>query len=219
MGSLGFLYHNAAARIYADLPVVGGVFLPVAAGGMTQRITVGEGITALLAAIAGVVVSSRIGAVSAGCLVIFGGNLLVVHMRVRCADSDGITGIEVQRNPIIIAVYHIILTGSVAEERIIQINLKVAACCGFLDCAGDCEQQRIGIAGVLATVDHKTLGLLSPATLEMLRNLIRYRCGNVGQTFGNYKCKFTVCPVVDRSQDHLIGDRVTGLCFCLIRHH
>ena len=219
VGNLGFLYHNAAACILADLPVVGGVLLPLTAGGMTQRITVGEGITALLAALAGVVVSSRVGAVGTGCLVGLGGNLLVVHMRVRCADSDGITGIEVQRNILVIAVYHIILTGSVAEERIIQINLEGAASCGFLDCAGDCEQQRIGIAGVLATVDHKTLGLLSPATLEMLRNLIRYRCGNVGQTFGNYKCKFTVCPVVDRSQDHLIGDRVTGLCFCLIRHH
>ena len=218
MGSLGFLYHRAAACIHAYLPVVGGVLLPVAAGGVTQRIAVGEGITALLATLAGEVVSRRIGAIGTRCLVDIGGNLLVVHVSVRCFDGDGVSGIVVQRNTFIIADYHII-TRSVAEERIIQINLQVIADCGFLHRAGNCEKQRIGIAGVLATVDHKTLCLLSPTALEVFSDHIRHGCGDVGQTFRNYKRKFTVCPVVDRSQDHLIGDRVTGVYFCLIRLH
>ena len=68
----GVIDDHAAVFILADLPVVVVILQPIVALVVTQRITVGEGIIALLAALAGVVVSSRVGAVSTRCLVGFG---------------------------------------------------------------------------------------------------------------------------------------------------
>ena len=91
MSCLAAVDHNATACDSTDVPVTGCVLFPFGAFGMTESCAGGEGIGTLLAALTGLVVLGRIGAVCLACKVLICNYFLIEYVGVTELSFDLIT--------------------------------------------------------------------------------------------------------------------------------
>ena len=91
MSCLAAVDHNATACDSTDVPVTGCILLPFGAFGMTESCSGGEGIGTLLAALTGLVVLGRLGAVCLACKVLICNYFLIEYVGVLELCFDLIT--------------------------------------------------------------------------------------------------------------------------------